>query len=570
MIGNRAVCYTRVSTPKQSTDGKESLPVQERACRAYAADQHLDVVHVYVEPGFTATKTERPVFSKLVKDAQAHSFEHLIIDRTGRLTRGGSGHFAVLLDKQRDAGVAVHFATEQFDPNNDKGELMGMIYAYQAKKANEQRVLLRRRTYERKARDGHYVCGKRAPYGFRFPDERTPDGRLKKGRLIADPVTGPVMRRMFGAVASGITIRSLKMSLDRDHIPTPMGKKLWDVAVISRLLHNPLNWGEAGVTLKGEHFSYPAGGVEPLIDQETALAVQQRLSLNRQYSPRTGDTRLYTILAGGRGRCAYCGHALSPHRETSNRKAGAPPYIVYQCQWACGRLNDCPGVRARVDQVDQMVWDQLRHYLLNPEKLAQLAEQQAQAELSDDPSTEVQRLKKSLAEATRKGDNMFAAVGETNSAAVRAGLLLQLDLAEATLATLRADLATLEQVLLASETRKKTIADVAAWATRYRALFLLHEPTDQRGREVIGAILKALHVTVTVGRDPETKAVAVNGTFEFLGPLPYWDLGYGDMDAEELTEVQTALTDPKVVAALASLTQRLQANKTSLLSSLVS
>jgi hypothetical protein len=419
-------------------------------------------------------------------------------------------------------------------------------------------------------RDGRYVCGKRALYGFRFPDERHRDGRLKKERLIADPVTGPIMQRMFKAVATGATLRGLKTSLDREHIPTPMGKKLWDVAVISRLLHNPLYWGEAGVTLKGEHFSYPAGVVEPLIDAKTAQTVQQRLSLNRQYSPRTGDTRLYTILAGGRGRCAYCGHALSPHRETSNRKASSTPFVTYQCQWANGRLNGCPGVRARADQVDQVVWDQLRDYLLDPEKLSQLAEQQAQLELSDDPSSEVHRLKKALAEAMRKRDNLFAAVGETESKAVRAGLLLQLDLAEATLTTLQTDLATLEQVLLASEARKKTLADVSAWATRYGALFLLHEPTDQRGREVIRAILKALHVTVAVGRDPETKHVTVNGTFEFLGPLPYWDLGYGDLDAEELAEIQTALTDPKVVAALASLTERLQTNKTSLLSSFAS
>jgi site-specific DNA recombinase len=152
MIGNRAVCYTRVSTLKQSTKDKESLPAQERACRAYAADQYLEVVHVYIEPGFTATKKDRPVFSELVHDAQAHKFEHLIVDRTDRLTRGGPGHYGALLEMLQDAGVSVHFATEQFDTNSDDGQLRGAIFAYQAKKTNEQRVLLRRRTYERKAR----------------------------------------------------------------------------------------------------------------------------------------------------------------------------------------------------------------------------------------------------------------------------------------------------------------------------------------------------------------------------------------------------------------------------------
>jgi site-specific DNA recombinase len=570
MAAARAAVYTRVSTKVQSTDSKESLPAQERACRAYAAEHNLDVVHVYVEPGFTATKMDRPVFSQLVRDAQAHAFEHLVIDRTDRLTRGGPGHYAVMVDMLQHAGVRLHFAAENFDPGTPEGGLMGAIHSYQAGMANEQRMRLRRQTFQRKVRDGQYICGKRAPYGLRFPDDRRPDGRLKKGRLLADPTTGVIVRRLFQTYAAGATLYGLKRELDRDHIPTPMGKKLWDVTVISKLLRNSLYWGEAGVTLKGERFSYPSGVVEPLIDTATALVVQARLSLNRQYSPRTASEHQYALLGGGRGRCSTCGHALSPHREATHRKAELPPYIVYRCQWAIGHLNDCPGIWAPAARVDQAVWDQLRDYLLNPDKLTQLAEQQAQAELGDDTGSEMQRLKKSLADATRKRDNFYAAVGETDSKDVRAGLILQLDLAEAVLTTLREDLATLERVLLASEARRKTLADVGAWATRYRALFLLHEPTDQRGRAVIRAVLKALHVTVLVGRDPETKEITVNGTFEFLGPLPYWDLGFGDLDSDELAEIQTALTDPKVVAALAGLTNRLQAEKKSLVHSLSS
>jgi hypothetical protein len=44
MTGNRAVVYTRVSTPKQSTDDKESLPAQERACRAVDRPEAVRVV----------------------------------------------------------------------------------------------------------------------------------------------------------------------------------------------------------------------------------------------------------------------------------------------------------------------------------------------------------------------------------------------------------------------------------------------------------------------------------------------------------------------------------------------
>jgi hypothetical protein len=121
--------------------------------------------------------------------------------------------------------------------------------------------------------------------------------------------------------------------------------------------------------------------------------------------------------------------------------------------------------------------------------------------------------------------------------------------------------------LTAYEARRQTLADVAAWATRYRALFLLHEPTDAQGREVIRAVLRALNVTAAVGKSADGVTTA-HLTVEVAGPLPYWDLFYGDLDQRERTEMQAALTDPEVVAALAALTDRLRVQRESHLSSL--
>jgi hypothetical protein len=214
-----------------------------------------------------------------------------------------------------------------------------------------------------------------------------------------------------------------------------------------------------------------------------------------------------------------------------------------------------------------LVWDTLRDLLLTPDKLADLAKHQAAAELADDPTTDLRRLKRTLADATRKRDNLYAAVGEADNKDVRAGLLAQLELAEAAITTHQADLTALEQHLTAYEARQQTLADVAAWATRYRALFLLHEPTDERGREVIRAVLRALNVTAAVGKTADGVTTA-HLTVEVAGPLPYWDVLSGDLDQEELTGMQAALTDPDVVAALAALTDRLQEQRASHLSSL--
>lgn len=389
MAGNRAAIYVRTSSTAQAADGKAILPTQEASARAWAAqhDPALEVVRVYAEKGYSGTKYDRPVMDEVRRDAHAGLFDWLIIDFGDRFTRGGIGHYGRFLDEFDEAGVRLYLVYERLDLSDRQQRMMGAFIAHQAEDDNHKRAERRRRTYEAYAQGSRYICGKRPPYGLRFPEERRPDGRLKKGRLVADPVTGEVMRQLFREYAAGATLYGLQCKLDHDHVPTPTGLPSWDV------------------TLKGQCIPYPPGVIEPLIDRATATAVQARLQQNREYSPRASTTKLYAVLSGGRGWCALCGHALHPHRERFQRPPGASPFVSYRCNYGLQRPDACPGLCVSAEQVDRLVWDTLRELLLTPDKLASLAAQQAQAELHDDPASDVLRLKRSLADATRKRDN---------------------------------------------------------------------------------------------------------------------------------------------------------------------
>ncbi len=109
--GTRAAIYCRVSSKVQATSDKESLPAQQRNCEQFALAfaPPLTVEKVYLEPGYTATKYDRPAMSQLLRDALAGQFEHLIIDRTDRLTRGGTGQYGRFVDQLKEAGVRLHF-----------------------------------------------------------------------------------------------------------------------------------------------------------------------------------------------------------------------------------------------------------------------------------------------------------------------------------------------------------------------------------------------------------------------------------------------------------------------------
>ena len=81
---------------------------------------------------------------------------------------------------------------------------------------------------------GHPVATGRVSYGYAWAD-------AAKTTLAPNPITAPVMTRMFTDYASGMTLRQLAAALTADGVPTPTGKTpIWDPSVIRNLLSTSL------------------------------------------------------------------------------------------------------------------------------------------------------------------------------------------------------------------------------------------------------------------------------------------------------------------------------------------
>jgi site-specific DNA recombinase len=224
----RAVIYTRVSS--QGQEDNASLATQEARCRTYADEHGYHVVGIFTDVHTGAQYRERSGLTALRAEVRAGAVDIVLAFALDRLSRN-QAHLAVLAEEVEEHGGRLEFVTEAFE-DSAVGKFIRSAKSFAAEVEREK--LSERTVRGRIARvqSGKLIPGSRPPYGYRWRDEA-------KGQLDEDPTTGPVARRMFAAVAGGMSLGRLAASLMQDGIPTPTGKGVWHASTLSSILHHP-------------------------------------------------------------------------------------------------------------------------------------------------------------------------------------------------------------------------------------------------------------------------------------------------------------------------------------------
>src|SRR5690554_6080415 len=104
----RAVIYKRVSVVKTSVDGT-SLEVQQDRLEAYARAHGWEVIDSYEDAGISAKDTNRPALQQMLKDAESHRFDVILVYKLDRLSRSVSDFHRLsnFLDTHKIALVSV-------------------------------------------------------------------------------------------------------------------------------------------------------------------------------------------------------------------------------------------------------------------------------------------------------------------------------------------------------------------------------------------------------------------------------------------------------------------------------
>ena len=335
----------------------------------------------------SATTWERAKFEGLMREAltlyQKNEIEALLFPRVDRETRFIFGSFPLLCEVVR-SGLKVFFARERFelDPNNPESTERYLNKATQAQAYVETLRLNTMRGRRARVASGkipgnrgkhfgfYYVPGKGEGEGIRHinEDEAQWIRKWKDWLLYEDVGLNEITRRM----------RALQ-------VPTSSGTGIWQGSTIHGILTNPTIAGvtyaftyayEASKGAKNgrgklvrrprEEWVEIPGATPAIISKAEFDAIQQKLAQNRS-NPRRQTILFYWLQ--GHVICGLCGRRYRVKSTLVNSKSNPHYVCYYECP--CGNRmispNRCTNRRWNRDRLQDLVWEQLRAFLLKPE-----------------------------------------------------------------------------------------------------------------------------------------------------------------------------------------------------------
>ena len=378
----RAGIYTRVSTDNQEQEGT-SLQTQLEACLNYCKSKAYDVAYQFTE-AYSGLTLERPKLSELRELVRAGDIDIIVVYCLDRLSRDPT-HGVILQEELEKHHVILEAVTETVD-SSEVGKLISYIRGFasklEASKIRERTMRGRRARVAKGKIPGnrakhfgfYYMPGKGEGEGIRYinEDEAQWIRKWKDWLLYEDVGLKEITRRMrsFG-------------------VATCSGKGIWRPSTIRGILTNPTIAGttyaftyayedsasNGNVAKKRrrklvrrprEEWVEIPGATPAIISKAEFEAIQQKLARNG-LSPRRQAIGFYWLQS--HVVCGLCGRRYRAKSVLVKSKSNPHYLFYYECP--CGdRMispNKCSNRRWNRDKLQDLVWEQIRALLLNPE-----------------------------------------------------------------------------------------------------------------------------------------------------------------------------------------------------------
>lgn len=426
----RFAFYGRVST-EDAQDPESSRGWQLRRARDLIGPTGGAIVAEYFGIGTSRSLPwkRRPEASRLLDDLTdpVRGWDAVVIGEPARAFYGGQFALTFPVFTHYHVALWVPEVGGAVDPGSEAHDLVMTLFGGLSK-GERTRIRLRVRTaMEALAADGDRFLGGRPPYGYRLADagphpnpaKATAGQRLH--RLEPDPITTPVVQRMFTLYAAGHGLRSIAQALTDDDVPSPAAydparnrhrdPRGWSHAAVRAILTNPVYagrrvWGKqrrheelldvedvaAGHITKmrwqpaSDWIEGQRGGPPALVDQPTLDAVAARFGTTPQRT-RSRETD-HPYLLRGLLWCGICGRRLQGSARRSRTPEGTTR-ILYRCELGGSRsvprdMDHPSTVYVREDAITGPL-DQWLAEIVKPEALA--AAQAPPAPTSRDAAT---------------------------------------------------------------------------------------------------------------------------------------------------------------------------------------
>lgn len=305
----------------------DSIESQLLLLHQYADNQGFTNCREYYDDNISGTTFARPQFMRMLADIEAGSIDTVIVKDLSRLGRDyiESGRYQEIVFPE--LGTRLIAVNDGYDSATGAGTdcavFKNVFNDYYVKDiSNKTRSALAAR-----ARAGKYLSS--GVYGYaKDPHD--------KNKLIPDPETAPVVRRIFSMTAAGMSFRAITRILASEGVLTPSAVKQrtprtatsrptdWNAATLTRMISNPVYLGKLvygrsrKVSYKSkkvvdtpeEQYIITEGTHEPLVSQSIWDLANEVASRHKKTSP-TGRVNIFAGLLY----CADCGTSITQTKD---------------------------------------------------------------------------------------------------------------------------------------------------------------------------------------------------------------------------------------------------------------
>ncbi len=404
----KAILYARVSTDEQARSGY-SLAQQMEALRAHAEREGYEVLEEVADAGYSGASLERPGMDRMRDLVAAGGVSVVLAQDRDRFAREPAYHY-LLRREFGEHGTKIRALNDRGD-DSPEGELTDGILDQLAKFERAKTAERTRRGRLQKAREGKVMASRSPRYGFEVNASR--DG------YEVDEERMRVVRRIFREVAEGTTLRSIKLVLEGEGVPTPRGARFWDRSFFRNCIlddvYRPHSFEEVAAVVSPE----VAGRLDPaksyglwwfnrrsMKSRQVSEASEGGRRYGRKYSsyikpreewiavpvPDSGVPRelvdaaraaiegnrvpssagdRFWQLSGGVARCGTCGRRMRVLNRTKQRKSGPRRYGYYRCaaRHDHGEKSCSNGRTVSALVLEAKVWTFVRGMMTEPEEL---------------------------------------------------------------------------------------------------------------------------------------------------------------------------------------------------------
>lgn len=333
----QAALYIRLSVEFNGNRG-DSLETQQHIMEAYLAlCPDIEIAEIYTDNGISGRTFERAGFQKMLADIDAGKINCVVVKDLSRLGRNAIDAGFYLEKYFPLHNVRFISVNDQYDSENaDSSSHLIVPLKNMVNEAYAADISRKVRAQQRQAmREGQFV-GSRPPYGY-AKDPRDCH------KLVVNPDTAPVVRKIFQWIADGISVTEVAKRLNEAHILTPgrylasvgiiksqrlMGAGDWQTRTLERILADKVyighmvqgknqSIGHKQVRTKPDEWVAVHNTHEPIISDKLFLEVQNaRQQGTAKYTRHTKAPYTPNILKG-RIFCGHCGKNL--HRQRNKK-----------------------------------------------------------------------------------------------------------------------------------------------------------------------------------------------------------------------------------------------------------